>query len=68
MPGGKPGGLNPGGGPDMPGGGKGIGGPTEKYRISIRMTQCIQGRTRRHHSHPPASRHTSTRTDWKLEG
>lgn len=26
MPGGKPGGLNPGGGPGMPGGAKGIGG------------------------------------------
>jgi hypothetical protein len=45
MPGGKPGGLNPGGGPGMPGGAKGIGGraneggPTTEQIISMRVAR-----------------------------
>jgi hypothetical protein len=74
MPGGKPGGLNPGGGPGIPGGANGIGGraragiPTkfEDDQTDKLYSKGTRTRTRRHHAHTTSCRHTATRTNREL--
>jgi hypothetical protein len=75
MPGGKPGGLNPGGGPGIPGGANGIGGRASDGMPTSAKNETIQKfstgnirieHTWGHHTHSATCWHTAAGPDRKL--